>query len=88
MLLGSVFWDDSKDDAIMKEKMAEHSSWIETTARKRGLLHSFIYMNYAAGSQNVYDGLGAGNREKMVEIKERYDPENVFGRYWRGGFKL
>jgi hypothetical protein len=32
--------------------------------------------------------LGAGNREKMVEVKEKYDPENVFGRYWRGGFKL
>ena len=58
VLLGSVFWGDSKDDVIMKGKMAEHSAWIETTARNRGLLHLFVYMNYAFGNQNVYDGLG------------------------------
>lgn len=84
----ATFWTDSKDDSSMKKGSAELQSWVETTARKRGLLHPFIYMNYALAGQKVYEGVGVHNLQRMKATKLKYDPENVFGRFWRGGFKL
>jgi Berberine and berberine like len=45
-------------------------------------------MNYASLDQDVYAGYGAANRERLMKIKDAYDPEDVFGRLWRGYFKL
>ncbi|KAJ7765654.1 hypothetical protein B0H16DRAFT_1413132 [Mycena metata] len=86
--LGMALWDDRADDEILKEKVHEHWKWSERTARERGLLHPFIYMNYASSLQDVMGGLGAENLAKMRKIKDQYDPEDRFGRYWKGGFKL
>ncbi|KAJ7184637.1 hypothetical protein C8R46DRAFT_1064684 [Mycena filopes] len=86
--LGMALWSDRADDEILKAKVHEHWRWSERTARERGLLHSFIYMNYASSLQDVMGSLGAENLAKMRKIKDQYDPEDQFGRYWKGGFKL
>ncbi|KAJ7041887.1 hypothetical protein C8F04DRAFT_110770 [Mycena alexandri] len=86
--LGMVLWDDRADDEILKEKVHEHWRWSERTARERGLLHPFIYMNYASSLQDVMGSLGVENQAKMRKIKYQYDPEDRFARYWKGGFKL
>lgn len=88
VLLGTVFWADGKDDEVMSQKTHDLTILFESMARERDLLHPFIYMNYASGSQNVYGGLGEENYGKLKEVKNKYDPDNVFGRYWFGGFKL
>jgi hypothetical protein len=53
-----------------------------------GLDHPFIYMNYASLDQDVYAGYGKGNEARLRHVKEMYDPDDVFGKLWRGYFKL
>ncbi|KAJ7184636.1 hypothetical protein C8R46DRAFT_1186003 [Mycena filopes] len=88
LVLIMISWADQADDQILLEKAREHGRWSQDTARARGLLQPFIYMNYASSAQDVMGGIGAKNLAQMRKIKNLYDPENRFGRYWRGGFKL
>ncbi len=88
MALGMALWSDQADDEIIKRSLQELWKWSENTARDRGLLHPFIYMNYASNLQDVMGSVGAENLERMRGIKNRYDPENRFGKCWKGGFKL
>ncbi|KAJ6601612.1 hypothetical protein B0H10DRAFT_1958381 [Mycena sp. CBHHK59/15] len=88
LYLGLVFWNDAEDDGVLKSKVQEHLTWACQTASQRGLLNRFIYLNYALGTQDVMDSVGNENLERMKRIKMRYDPQNLFGKYWVGGFKL
>jgi hypothetical protein len=58
------------------------------TAVAMGLHSPFIYLNYASLDEPVYEGYGAENLAKLKAVKEKYDPEDVFGRLWPGYFKL
>ncbi|KAJ7119145.1 hypothetical protein C8R44DRAFT_878647 [Mycena epipterygia] len=88
MFLGSALWSDPADDEILKEKVHEHWRWSERTARDRGLLHPFIYMNYASDLQDVMASVGTENLRQMRRVKSLYDPDNRFAANWKGGFKL
>ncbi|KAF7353913.1 Fad binding domain-containing protein [Mycena venus] len=88
VVLGMAQWSDRVDDEILKEKVHEHWKWSENTAHERGLLHPFIYMNYASSLQDVMGSIGPENLARMRTIKDRYDPANRFGMNWKGGFKL
>ncbi|KAK7020330.1 Fad binding domain-containing protein [Favolaschia claudopus] len=86
--LGMALWSDREDDEVLQAKTHELWRWAENTARERGLLHPFIYMNYASKLQDVMGSIGPKNLGRMRGIKERYDPSNRFGLYWKGGYKL
>jgi hypothetical protein len=53
-----------------------------------GIHHQYKYMNYAMKDDDVFSGYGAENKRRLLDIKARYDPEDVFGRLVPGGFKL
>ena len=57
-------------------------------AREMGLLHDFVYLNYANQVQNPIATYGAENVERLKEAAERYDSRGVFQRQVPGGFKL
>ncbi|ROW10352.1 hypothetical protein VMCG_01988 [Cytospora schulzeri] len=46
------------------------------------------YINYADETQDPLGSYGAENVKKLKEVSERYDPEQVFQKLCRGGFKL
>lgn len=82
-------WANPDDDAALEEAAYELGTLAEAEARKRGILNDFIYLNYADGSQPVYErSVTPGDMEKMREIKKAYDPAGIFDRLWRGGYKL
>ena len=81
-------WSSPQDDAVVNAATSRFLSRSVSLARSLGLHHPFIYMNYASLDQDVYAGYGAANRERLMKIKDAYDPEDVFGRLWRGYFKL
>ncbi|KAL7786490.1 hypothetical protein V8C43DRAFT_308069 [Trichoderma afarasin] len=82
-------WANPDDDAALEEAAYELGTLAETEARKRDILNDFIYLNYADGSQPVYErSVTPGDMEKMREIKKAYDPAGIFDRLWRGGYKL
>lgn len=69
------------------------AKWIETTTKaineNLGRLYvPFNYMGDAAGFQNIYDGYGPANKEKLLQISRKYDQQRVFQKLMPGGFKL
>ncbi|KAJ8501508.1 hypothetical protein ONZ45_g12134 [Pleurotus djamor] len=87
LLLASTFWTNPDDDAILKAKTQQFEKWIRDTAGERGILNRFIYMNYALDTQPVLESFGQENFNRMKEIKNKYDPENLL-KLWKGGWKL
>lgn len=53
-----------------------------------GLLHRFVYQNYADITQDVFAGYGEKNREKLREVQKRWDPQGVFKGLVSGYFKV
>jgi hypothetical protein len=58
--------------------------------KKLGLASDFVYMNDAGEWQvdQVWDGIADGNLDKMLEIRDKYDPALTFRKLNWGGFKL
>lgn len=61
---------------------------IEGIAQEEGALRSFKYANYAGAWQDVLGGYGEESVRLMREVSKKYDPEGVFQRQVKGGFKL
>ncbi|KAL0959079.1 hypothetical protein HGRIS_014378 [Hohenbuehelia grisea] len=87
LILVLVFWDDSQDDEVVRMALRAHRDMAAKAARQRGLLHPWIYPNYASKDQDVLQGFGGANVEMMRAIQREYDPVGL-GSNWRGGFKL
>ncbi|KAL2038088.1 hypothetical protein N7G274_009035 [Stereocaulon virgatum] len=57
-------------------------------AKSLKLHHRFIYQNYASQRQDVFAGYGAANKQRLIDISRKYDPEQVFQKLQPGYFKL
>jgi len=80
--------DGNEDELVGKvgKRIVERS---EMVAKEMGLWHPYIYINYADGEQDVFQGYGEENRERLRRIQRKWDPEGVFGaRLQPGGFKV
>ncbi|KAF9461950.1 hypothetical protein BDZ94DRAFT_1195506 [Collybia nuda] len=86
-VLVSYSLDASTDKALTKWHH-DVMDWMTSEAKKRGLLSKWLYLNYARPDQDVYGSFGKENHQQMKAIQKKYDPENVFGKLWPGGFKL
>lgn len=61
---------------------------VEEEARKRQLYHPFLFPNYSAQWQNVFDSFGEASRRYLTEVANVYDPQRVFQRLQHGSFKV
>ena len=59
-----------------------------TTACAQDLGHPFIYQNYAAAEQAVFQSYGSKNLDRLREISRKYDPYRVWQDLQPGYFKL
>jgi hypothetical protein len=84
----TIGWSDKKDDdAIQKATeslMKKSVNYTMSTA----VHHPYTYLNYAMKDDDVFSGYGAANKQKLLDIKRKYDPDSAFGRLVPGGFKL
>ncbi|KAL6718484.1 hypothetical protein ACLMJK_004575 [Lecanora helva] len=84
----NIHWDDVADDAAVN---AAAESWLQRAdaeAEKRGLKRRWLYLNYAHKTQDPIGGYGEGNGERLREVSRKYDPEGVFQKVVKGGFKV
>jgi hypothetical protein len=81
-------WNLAKDDARVEAAATRLCDRAVALAKEMKLDDPFIYMNYASLDQPVYAGYGQKNLARLQVVKKKYDPANVFGRLWRGYFKL
>ncbi|VUC35662.1 unnamed protein product [Clonostachys rosea] len=81
-------WARAEDDLRMT---AWHRSLLErehSINKQKGLATEFIYMGDAGEFQSPFPEYGAGNMEKMRQIRDAYDPDLTFTKLNWGGFKL
>ncbi|ESK84369.1 fad binding domain-containing protein [Moniliophthora roreri MCA 2997] len=83
-----VYWDDPALDGPIEKWNQDLLAWGTEESKARGLEVPWLYLNYALPWQPVYESFGAANHQKLKDLKNQYDPENVFGRLWPGGYKL
>ncbi len=57
-------------------------------AKEMGLDHRYIYQNYANQTQDVFAGLSPENKQRLLQIQKRHDPERILSRLQPGAFKL
>ncbi|KAF9266703.1 hypothetical protein L218DRAFT_857489 [Marasmius fiardii PR-910] len=81
-------WLSEVDDEGMIECSHQLIRWAETEAKHRGLFNPFVYMNYAAGFEDVIVRSTGEKLGKMMEVKKVYDPDGLLDEIWMGGFKL
>ncbi|KAK7043897.1 hypothetical protein VNI00_008063 [Paramarasmius palmivorus] len=84
----AAYYDDPALDGPLDKWIQDLIAWGTAESKARGLEMPWLYLNYALPWQKVYESFGAANHQKMKDVKKRYDPQNVFGRLWPGGFKL
>ncbi|KAK7043935.1 hypothetical protein VNI00_008101 [Paramarasmius palmivorus] len=84
----AAYYDDPALDEPLDQWIRDVISWGTQESKARGLEAPWLYLNYALPWQPVYESFGASNLQKLKDLKAQYDPENVFGQLWPGGFKL
>ena len=81
-------WGDKSDDAQVKKIMSGIISKSAKLAKLRGLYNRYLYENYAYITQDVISSYGPANKERLIEISQKYDPDQVFQKLQPGYFKL
>ncbi|KAK3318063.1 hypothetical protein B0H66DRAFT_621733 [Apodospora peruviana] len=57
-------------------------------ASEKGLLHRYVFTNYAYHRDNIMTGYGEQSLVRLKAASEKYDPEGMFQKGVPGGFKL
>ncbi len=81
-------WTDPNLDANMEDARQRVVDDVEAVAKRHGTYHPFIYVNYAAPTQNPLCGYGSESVSFLKVTAAKYDPDGVFQRLMSGGFKL
>ncbi|KAG6161586.1 hypothetical protein E4U11_003316 [Claviceps purpurea] len=81
-------WSNAADDARILPCVESMIDRFRAAAQKMGLDHPFLYQNYASQKQNVFEGYGRANLERLRTVSHKYDPEGVWQKLQPGYFKL
>ncbi|KAK6535648.1 hypothetical protein TWF694_002103 [Orbilia ellipsospora] len=82
------FWSAAADDGRMGGLETELITQLQDTAKAAGKLVSYEYLNYGGSKQDIISHYGTESVYNMVQVKKKYDPQNVFGTLVPGGFKI
>lgn len=88
VLLLSAFWPSTSANAFVQQTAQTIMHKANEAARDMGLLHKFVYLNYANQVQDPISTYGRENVASLRAAATRYDPQGVFQRQVPGGFKL
>ena len=84
----TVNWKDVRDDKRARSITRSTPESIEAFAEKKGIEHRYRYLTYCADWQRPFEGYGMESWERLKRASWKYDPDGMFQRGCRGGFKL
>ena len=84
----SIMWASAADDDRIITAANRAMDRSIALAKSLNLHHRYIYQNYASQRQDVFAGYGAANKQRLIDISRKYDPERVFQKLQPGYFKL
>ncbi len=84
----AIMWSSQIDDERIAAAANRIIDKAVATAKSMSLDFRYIYQNYASLNQDVFAGYGQVNKQRLIEISQRYDPQQVFQKLQPGYFKL
>jgi hypothetical protein len=87
-ILFYVSWADEKDDKVVMSAAQGFMAAANELAREMGREKEYMYMPYSGPYQEVVQGYGRENVERLKKVKSRFDPRGVWEKLQPGYFKL
>jgi hypothetical protein len=87
LCLITIFFDDPSAYEALSKATKAFIDAVDEVAKKDGVKERFIYLNYAAKWQNVFQSYGQKQYDALKRTALKYDPRGVFQRQ-TGGIKL
>jgi hypothetical protein len=84
----AIRYSDADDDEKVHHANDNIMNRAVALAKEMGLDHRYIYQNYANQTQDVFAGLSPENKQRLLQIQKRHDPERILSRLQPGAFKL
>ncbi|KAK7178807.1 Bifunctional solanapyrone synthase 4 [Paraphaeosphaeria sporulosa] len=82
-------WQNTEDDEVVEKFSINTLGRLDELAGAANLSYPFTFLNDAGRSQKVFGQYGGGKSlPRMRDIARAYDPEGVFQKLNKGGFKL
>ncbi|KAH7332620.1 hypothetical protein B0J17DRAFT_678315 [Rhizoctonia solani] len=81
-------WLSHEDDQKVYAMAESLISASKDIARSQNRLEQYIYLNYASTSQQAIQSYGPTQVDFLRKVKFKYDPNGVFEKLSRGGFKI
>ncbi|RYP42180.1 hypothetical protein DL768_010379 [Monosporascus sp. mg162] len=88
VLLINPIWKLPEDDNRIFTAVDNLVAEFRALASEKGLLHRYIFPNYAYQNDDIIAGYGEESVSKLRETSKKYDPEGIFQKGVPGGFKL
>ncbi|CAE6412818.1 unnamed protein product [Rhizoctonia solani] len=81
-------WASKDDDKKVLAELENLTKASMDIAKSQGLLERYIYLNYASSDQKPIEAYGPDQVDFLRKVKAKYDPNRVFEKLSRGGFKI
>jgi hypothetical protein len=81
-------WNASSDDDRVHKGVETILAASRAMASERGLLHRYIFTNYAYYKESLFQGYGEKSLAALRETSQKFDPKGIFQKAVPGGFKL
>ncbi|KAM5346109.1 hypothetical protein ACJ41O_009114 [Fusarium nematophilum] len=86
VLLMEPWWEDDSETPGIKGAMRNTAERVQAEAKRLGVQHDYVYLNYASQYQDPFSGYGAEMKEQLRRTAAKYDPKAVFQRLRQSGF--
>ncbi|KAG8743123.1 hypothetical protein FRC11_013997 [Ceratobasidium sp. 423] len=81
-------WERPEDDDGVYAAIDKLMAASTDIAKSQGRLERYIYLNYAGSGQQPIQSYGPDQVDFLHKVKAEYDPNGVFEKLSRGGFKI
>ncbi|KAL5633855.1 hypothetical protein ACGC1H_005891 [Rhizoctonia solani] len=81
-------WERPEDDERVYAAIDQLVTKSTETAKSQNRLERYMYLNYAASDQKVIESYGPAQVDYLRKVRAKYDPNRVFKKLVRGGFKI
>lgn len=82
------YWMNAADSPRVWEALSRTAMKTHAEAKRLGVYHEYVYLNYANPFQDVYASYGSEAKEFMASTSKKYDPDGVFQWQRRAGWHL
>ncbi|KAL4971420.1 hypothetical protein BDW66DRAFT_163717 [Aspergillus desertorum] len=88
VFLMEPFWLKESDSPRVWHALRSTAMKTQAEAKRLGLHHEYIYLNYANPFQDVYTGYGKDAKKFLSSVSSKYDPKGIFQTQRGAGWHL